>query len=436
MAFALSAASACYGAGHLLFARQAADRIATLQKAEARVRAAEHEAFTGSLIGDEARTIQIARGETLAMMLSRAGASWRDINAAMASISPIFNPRKVRPGQSVTVYFDGQGDGAELTGFAFRSDPGASVTVSRQWDGRFSAREISTPVTFEVARVAGVIGSSLYESATRLGATDREVAQLSDIFAYDIDFQRDVRPGDLFELVFERWMDDDKQTVRTGSMLYVALSVRGQPRAFYRFKAPGDLEPAWYDPLGRTARKFLMKTPINGARLSSGFGMRRHPILGYSKMHRGTDFAAPTGTPIMVAGDGTVARAGFYGGYGRYVRLRHSRDYETAYGHMSAFARGIRPGVRVRQGQVIGYVGSSGASTGPHLHYEVMVSGAQIDPMSMRVPTGRNLDGGALRAFEAERDRIDALRNAQSKAFLIFTSASYKSTASGDGNLR
>ena len=436
MAFALAAAAACYGAGHTIFAHQAADRSAILRQAEARVRAAEHEAFTAALVGDEARTIQIARGETLAMMLSRAGASWRDINAAIESISPIFNPRKVRPGQSVTVYFGGQGDGARLTGFAFRSDPGASVTVSRLWDGSFNAREISTPVTFEVARVAGVIESSLYDSALRLGATDKEVAQLSDIFAYDVDFQRDVHPGDLFELVFERYVDDDKQTIRTGDLLYVALSVRGQPKAFYRFKAPGDLETAWYDPLGRTARKFLMKTPINGARLSSGFGMRRHPILGYSKMHRGTDFAAPPGTPIMAAGDGTVARAGFYGGYGRYVRLRHSKDYDTAYGHMSAFARGLRPGMRVRQGQVIGYVGSSGASTGPHLHYEVLVSGAQINPMSMRVPTGRNLDGGAMQAFEAERNRIDALRNAQTKAILISTSARYKAADGSEKTLR
>jgi murein DD-endopeptidase MepM/ murein hydrolase activator NlpD len=171
-----------------------------------------------------------------------------------------------------------------------------------------------------------------------------------------------------------------------------------------------------------------MKTPINGARLSSGFGMRRHPILGYSKMHRGTDFAASTGTPIMAAGDGIVDRAGFYGGYGRYVRLRHSGKYATAYGHMSAFARGIRPGARVRQGQVIGYVGSSGASTGPHLHYEVLLDGMQINPMSMRVPTGRNLDGKAMAQFEAERDRIDALRAAQTKPLFASAAPAAKSS--------
>ncbi|MBU6371937.1 MAG: M23 family metallopeptidase [Alphaproteobacteria bacterium] len=425
----MALAAALYGAGHLIVTQQTREKQLEALRAEAAIEQAEHEAFTQSLVGEEQRTIQIARGETLAMMLSRAGAPWQDINAAVASVSPIFNPRRVRPGQSITVYFEPKGGEATLTGFSFRSDPGASVTVSRLWDGTFSARQILTPVTYEVARVAGAVDGSLYESALKLGATDREVAQLSDIFAYDVDFQRDIRPGDGFELVFERYVDDDNQTVRTGDLLYVALVVRNQPKAYYRFKAPGDVEAAWYDPLGRTARKFLMKTPINGARLSSGFGMRRHPILGYSKMHRGTDFAAPPGTPIMAAGDGVVERAGFFGGYGRYVRLKHSGDYATAYGHMSAFARGMRPGARVRQGQVIGYVGSSGASTGPHLHYEVLLRGAQINPMSMRVPTGRNLDGKALAAFEIERDRIDALRKAQSKALFVSATSPYKTAS-------
>ena len=422
-AFALATAGALYGLGHGFVANQQKQQALSAQAAERAVQRAEHEAFTQSLVGEESRTIQIARGETLALMLARAGASWRDINAAVATVSPIFNPRRVRPGQSVTVYFDPREGDAKLTGFSFRADPGAAVTVSRLWDGSFNAREILTPVTYEIARVDGFVQGSLYESALKLGATDREVGALSDIFAYDVDFQRDIRPGDAFELVFERFADEENQTVRTGELMFVSLSVRGAEKAYYRFKAPGDAEPAWYDQFGRTARKFLMKTPINGARLSSGFGMRRHPILGFSKMHKGTDFAAPTGTPIMAAGDGVVEKAGFFGGYGRYVRLRHSGDYGTAYGHMSAFARGIRPGTRVRQGQVIGYVGSSGASTGPHLHYEVLLNGRHINPMSMRVPTGRNLDGKALAAFEQERARIDALRQAREQA--VVTAASF-----------
>ena len=250
---------------------------------------------------------------------------------------------------------------------------------------------------------------------SRLGATDREVAALADAFAYDIDFQRDVRSGDDFELVFERYYDDEGNTVRTGEMLFISLESRRGARAFYSFLAPGDTRPDWYDAEGKSARRFLMKTPINGARLSSGFGMRRHPVLGYSRMHRGTDFAAPIGTPILAAGDGTIVRAGPFSSYGNYVRIRHANGYETAYAHMSRFARGMRAGVRVRQGQVIGYVGNTGRSTGPHLHYEVLRRGQQQNPMTLRVANGRNLSGRALELFNIERDRIDTLRQVRAQ---------------------
>jgi murein DD-endopeptidase MepM/ murein hydrolase activator NlpD len=270
-------------------------------------------------------------------------------------------------------------------------------------------------VTFEIARIAAPVETSLYSSALNLGATDREVAALADAFAYDVDFQRDVRPGDHFELVFERFYDDEGNTVRTGELLFVSLESSRGPRAFYQFLAPGDSRPDWYNAEGKSARRFLMKTPINGARLSSGFGMRRHPILGYSRMHRGTDFAAPTGTPILAAGDGVVERAGPFSSFGNYVKIRHANGYETAYAHMSRFARGIRAGVRVRQGQVIGYVGTTGRSTGPHLHYEVSLRGRQVNPMSLRVANGRNLTGRALELFMIERARIDTLRQVRAR---------------------
>jgi murein DD-endopeptidase MepM/ murein hydrolase activator NlpD len=222
-----------------------------------------------------------------------------------------------------------------------------------------------------------------------------------------------VRPGDHFELVFERFYDDEGRTVRTGDLLFVSLETRRGQRNFYAFAGPDDDKVDWYDADGKSARRFLMKTPVNGARLTSGFGMRMHPILGYSKMHRGTDFAAPIGTPIMSAGEGVVARAGPFGTYGNYVRIRHSDGYETAYAHMSRFALGLRPGQRVRQGQVIGYVGTTGRSTGPHLHYEVLYRNQQINPESLRVAQGRNLSGRDLVLFEAERTRIDAIRQAR-----------------------
>ncbi|HRO02367.1 MAG TPA: peptidoglycan DD-metalloendopeptidase family protein, partial [Terricaulis sp.] len=273
-----------------------------------------------------------------------------------------------------------------------------------------AAREVMMPTSFENAFIAARVETSIFASATAMGATAREIEALADAFSYDVDFQRDVRAGDKFELVFERWYDDEGQTVRTGNILFISLESRRGPRAFYAFIAPGDVEPEWYDSEGKSARRFLMRTPINGARLSSGYGMRRHPILGYSRMHRGTDFAAPTGTPILAAGQGTIVRAGPFSSYGNYIRIRHGDGYETSYAHLSRFARGIRAGASVRQGQVIGYVGTTGRSTGPHLHYEVMRRGQQINPMTLRVANGRNLEGRALELFQIERARIDTLR--------------------------
>lgn len=382
---------------------------------EEAARRAEHLAFTEVYLAHEERELRVGNGETLAGLLARAGASSAETSAALASIADVYNTRRLRPGQPVSLFFDRRTGDARLTGVAFRSEPGASVTANRTTAGGFAAREVLMPVTFEIARIAAPVETSLYASALQLGATDREVAALADAFAYDVDFQRDVRPGDPFEIVFERYYDDEGNTVRTGNMLFVSLESGRGSRAFYSFLAPGDARYDWYDADGRSARRFLMKTPINGARLSSGYGMRRHPILGYSRMHRGTDFAAPTGTPILAAGDGTVLRVGPYGAFGNYVRIRHANGYETAYAHMSRFARGLRAGARVNQGQVIGYVGTTGRSTGPHLHYEVMHRGRQMNPMTLQVATGRNLEGRALELFMIERARIDTLRQVRAR---------------------
>jgi murein DD-endopeptidase MepM/ murein hydrolase activator NlpD len=384
-------------------------RLRLIAEAEAAAVQAEHEAFTGGVGLREGRDIEVARGETLGSAIRRAGADPADVAAVLDSVAGVFDARRIRPGQEIEVFFEAKDTAAKLTGVSFRSEPGAAVTVNRTFDGGFRAREVLMPLTFEVARIAAKVETTLYESAIAGGATDREVSQFADVFAYDVDFQRDIHPGDAVELVFERFRDDEGRTVKTGDLLFVSLDARGATKSFYRFKRPdGTID--WYDEAGKSARKFLMKTPINGARLSSGFGMRRHPILGYSALHKGTDFAAPTGTPVMAAGDGVVVRAGGYGSYGNYVRIRHSDGYETAYAHLSRFGRGVRAGAVVRQQQVIGYVGTTGRSTGPHLHYEVIYRGAQINPMRLRVPTGRNLDGADLAAFKTERARIDALR--------------------------
>jgi len=384
-------------------------------EAEAKAIAAEHVAFTGEAGLPEEREVQIASGETLAMALNKAGANPGEANALLSSINGIFDGRRLRRDQILKVYFESNGAEARLTGLAFRSEPGAAITVNRTFDGKFRARQVMMPLTFEVARIAAKVEKSLYDSAIAGGATDKEVRQLADIFAYDIDFQRDIHPGDGVELVFERFRDDEGRTVKTENLLFVSLDARGSAKSFYRYQREGEANADWYDANGKSARKFLMKTPINGARLSSGFGFRRHPILGYSALHKGTDFAAPTGTPVMAAGDGVVVKAGYNGGYGNYVRLRHTDGYETAYAHLSRIGRGVRPGVRVSQQQVIGYVGSTGRSTGPHLHYEVLLRGQQMNPMRLRVPTGRNLNATELAVFKVERDRIDALRVAHQR---------------------
>lgn len=382
---------------------------------EAAARRAEDMAFASVSMEQRERELRVGNGETLAGLLTRAGAGGGDVSALLSSMGDVYDPRRLRPGQSINLFFAGRDEDARLAGLAFRSEPGATVTVNRTQDGAFTAREVMMPLTFEIARIAAPVETSLYASALDLGATDREVAALADAFAYDVDFQRDVRAGDNFELVFERFYDDEGNTVRTGELLFVSLESRRGPREFYSFLAPGDSRPDWYDAEGKSARRFLMKTPINGARLSSGFGMRRHPVLGYSRMHRGTDFAARTGTPILAAGDGTVLRANRFGTYGNYVRIRHANGYETAYAHMSRFARGIRAGARVRQGDVIGYVGNTGRSTGPHLHYEVLRNGRQINPMTLSVANGRNLTGRDLELFMIERARIDTLRQVRAR---------------------
>jgi len=385
-------------------AAAAADRVAVR---EAVARRAEQNAFTEPYLSQYTREMRAGPDESFGAVLSRAGVAPQDASAALAAVTKVYNPRLVHPSQQINVYFTRTRSGARLNGLAFRSDPGASVTVDRTSAG-FTARELQMPLSFEIARISAPVENGLYATALKRGATEHEINALADAFAYDVDFQRDVRPGDHFELVFERFYDDQGRTVRTGDMLFISLESKNGTRAFYQFLAPGDSQPNWYDADGNSARRFLMKTPINGARLSSGFGVRIHPVLGYSLMHRGVDFAASIGTPIFAAGDGVVERAGPFSTYGNYVKIRHANGYETAYAHLSRV--GVRTGMRVRQGQIIGLVGETGRATGPHLHYEVLHAGQQVNPMSLRVPNGRNLTDRALQLFIIERERIDTIR--------------------------
>jgi murein DD-endopeptidase MepM/ murein hydrolase activator NlpD len=247
---------------------------------------------------------------------------------------------------------------------------------------------------------------SIYETALRNKVPPAVIEDMVRIYSYDVDFQRKVQPGDSFDVFFAGEDEGSTITEKT-EVLYASLTVGGETKKYYRFQTPDDAVVDYYDETGKSAKKFLVRKPVNNAIMRSGFGSRRHPILGYVKMHTGVDWATPYGTPIFASGNGVVEIAGWEGGYGNYVKLKHNNGYETAYGHMSAFAKGLEVGKRVRQGQVIGFVGSTGQSTGAHVHYEILVNGRFVDPMRIKLPRGRSLDGPMMASFEKERDRLD-----------------------------
>jgi murein DD-endopeptidase MepM/ murein hydrolase activator NlpD len=256
---------------------------------------------------------------------------------------------------------------------------------------------------------------SIYETALRNKVPASVIEDMVRVYSYDVDFQRKVQPGDSFE-VFFAGEDEGSTITEKNEVLFASLTVGGETKKYYRFQTPDDSVVDYYDDTGKSAKKFLVRKPVNNAIMRSGFGSRRHPILGYVKMHTGVDWATAYGTPIFASGNGVVEVAGWEGGYGKYVKLKHNNGYETAYGHMSAFAKGLEPGKRVRQGQVIGFVGSTGQSTGAHVHYEILVNGRFVDPMRIKLPRGRSLDGSLLAGFEKERDRLDAQMNNRSSA--------------------
>jgi len=253
--------------------------------------------------------------------------------------------------------------------------------------------------------VRNVIKNNLYSSAIDAGVEPNIIVEFARIYGFEVDFQRDIRKGDWFEIFYEKFEDDNKKVRDTGKIIYASMFVNGEEINLYNFKFKNEEE--YYDIKGKSITKSLMKTPINGARLSSAYGMRKHPILGYNKMHRGTDFAAPSGTPIMASGSGTITRARWCGGGGNCVKIKHNSTYETIYAHMKAFAKGVREGRKVKQGQIIGYVGSTGMSTGPHLHYEVIVNGKKVNSQRLKLPSGKTLKGEARENFELERIKID-----------------------------
>ena len=355
------------------------------------------------------RKIRISRGDTLMGLMIEAGVERIEAYNAIEALRTHFDPRRLRPDHEIVVSFEKENEAAEaetFTGLVIRPDRAVEYAVRRTGDGQFSAGKSVTEVERTLVRAEGVIRSSLYLSAVEAGVPAGVLQELVRIYSWDVDFQRSIQPDDRFDVMYERFLAKDGTHVRDGEIIYANLVLQGDEHPLYRHTL-ADGSADHFDGKGKSARKALMRTPINGARLSSGYGVRRHPILGFNKMHQGVDFAAPTGTPIYAAGDGTVVYRGRNGAYGNYIRIRHNSEYSTAYAHLSRFNRRARNGQRVKQGQIIGYVGSTGRSTGPHLHYEILRRGRQTNPMRVRMPSGRNLKGEELARFQAERARIE-----------------------------
>ncbi|MCF4167023.1 peptidoglycan DD-metalloendopeptidase family protein [Zavarzinia compransoris] len=380
--------------------------------ADPEVEPPEPEDIAGSEMEQE--LVSVTQGDTLTSILTGAGLSRREAYDTVEALRPLFNPRDLRVGQelSLSLMPPAEGEDSEaprLAELAFDTDVDRRIRLTRGTDGALSAAEERTELTAVPTRIAATIDDSLFASASRAGVPASVTTELIRMFSYDIDFQRDIHAGDRFELLVERLQDPDGRTLKWGEILYARMTLRDDNTPIYRYTPSDDGIPDYFNAKGESVRKALLRTPIDGARISSGFGMRRHPVLGYSKMHKGIDFAAPRGTPIYAAGDGTIAKIGRAGSYGNYIRVKHSGKYATAYAHLSRFAKGLKPGSRVRQGQTIGYVGTTGRSTGPHLHYEILADGKQVNPKGVRFQSGRTLGGKELAAFKRRRTEIDRL---------------------------
>ena len=361
------------------------------------------------LTAPEAVPVQIRRGETFEQAVARTGVAPEEASAVAATVANAFDLADLRAGlkfeTAIAKPRDGRGD-ARLIGLTMRTGPASQLTVSRSFDGALRLRSLEEKVTQETVVLKGDVERSLSASARDLGATASIVRAASRLFATKFDMQRDIRASDEFTMVFDRDVTEAGRTVNVGDLMYAEL--RGV--TFYRFKPAGAKEAQFFDANGKNLRSAMMRTPLQSfRRVSSNFGFRTHPISGFKKMHQGIDFAAGAGTPVVAPADGVVVEARRWGGYGNWLRIRHNNGLESGYGHLSRYGSGIRAGQRVSQGQIVAYVGSTGASTGPHLHYELWRNGQRINPAGVRTQEGTELAGADLAAFRAEKSRIDRI---------------------------
>jgi len=380
-----------------------------MQKSAEDAAAEEEDEFNDeTFAGAESKTLIVGRGDTLLSLFTKAGTEPTEANEIIEALAAIFAGKDLKPGQEIRFTLvpapsdTGQMEPVRVSIFAKDSHL-ATVARNRQGEYVASTEAIGNDAKTAQASTRATLYASFYNAATEQHIAPDTILKLLRVHSYDVDFKQKVKAGDSFEMFFDGGADDE-----VGELLYTSMTIDGQPRKFFRFRTPDDVVD-YYDEQGNSAKKFLMRNPVKGGRYTSGFGDRRHPLLKYLRMHTGVDWAAPTGTPILAAGDGTVERVGREGGYGNYVRIRHANGFATAYGHMSRYAAGVEPGVSVKQGQIIGYVGSTGMSTGPHCHFEVLVNNDFVNPMTIQVPRGLQLTGRQLAEFERERNRIETL---------------------------
>ena len=351
---------------------------------------------------------KVSPGETFDSILEQYSVSKSEISEIKKKLSKKVNLNKLNVTNNIQFTLDQKNNLIKEFIFKISTTEKIYLTKNSQTD-EFKQKILVTKLKKKIVYGESIILESLYKSAISQKIPPNIIIEFARIYGFQVDFQRDIRKKDSFQIMYEIFTDDNKKVIETGKILYSNLILSGQENSLYYFGKKGS--EGHYDKNGKSIKKALMKTPINGARLSSPFGMRKHPIDGYNKMHRGTDFAAPMGTPIMASGDGIIKKAGWCGGGGNCVVIKHNSTYQTVYAHMSKFAKGIRSGVRVKQAQVIGYVGSTGKSTGPHLHYEVIVNGKKINSQTLRLPSGKILKDEERKMFETKKIKLDVLKS-------------------------
>jgi murein DD-endopeptidase MepM/ murein hydrolase activator NlpD len=394
--------------------------------------------------GIETRTLNVERGDTVQGILQDAGVPSDEAAAVVVALTKVYDTRTMRAGQTLQATFEaaptpkqpaaappvvvinGLDSGADedsgdtgsvtqvqptpagrLLSISFSPSVEHNITISRTTDGGFSAEDVVKPLVAHLHRAGATVDSSLYLAATQAGIPTDIVVSMIKMFSYKIDFQRELHPGDSFEVYYSYYYTPDGVPAKSGDIDYARMTIAGKEIALYRYQPTEDDEPDYYDASGASVKGTLMKTPVDGARITSGFGMRFHPILGYTRMHKGIDFGVPIGTPVMAAGTGTIKTMGVENGYGNFVLIQHAEGISTAYGHLSRFAAGLHAGSHVAQGQVFAYSGMSGMATGPHLHYEIRINNIQVNPLLVKFATGRKLDGSELRDFLTARLHLD-----------------------------